>query len=59
MFYGPLLGVIPLVLAFEVLNKYFPNHFSIVLGAIFLLIVYVLPGGFLGLSQRWSNRRSQ
>lgn len=53
MFYGPLLGVIPLVLAFEVLNKYFPNHFSIVLGGIFLLIVYVLPGGFLGLSQRW------
>lgn len=47
-FYGPALGVVPLVLAFEVLTKYFPDHFSIVLGAIFLLIVYVLPGGLLG-----------
>jgi branched-chain amino acid transport system permease protein len=52
MFYGPLLGVIPLMIAFEVLNKYFPNHFSIVLGVIFLLIVYVLPGGLLALGQR-------
>jgi len=47
MFFGPLLGVIPLVLAFEVLTKYLPDHFSIVLGLIFLLIVYVLPGGLL------------
>ena len=52
-FYGPVLGVVPLVLAFEVLTKYFPDHFSIVLGAIFLLIVYVLPGGLLGLFGRW------
>ena len=55
-FYGPALGVLPLVLAFEVLTKYFPDHFSIVLGAIFLLIVYVLPGGLLGLV---AKRRSQ
>lgn len=55
-FYGPALGVVPLVLAFEVLTKYFPDHFSIVLGAIFLLIVYVLPGGLLGLI---ANRRIQ
>jgi branched-chain amino acid transport system permease protein len=52
LFYGPMLGVIPLVLAFEILTKYFPNHFSIVLGVIFLLIVYVLPGGLLGLARR-------
>ena len=52
-FYGPVLGVVPLVLAFEVLTKYFPDHFSIVLGAIFLMIVYVLPGGLLGLFGRW------
>jgi branched-chain amino acid transport system permease protein len=51
-FYGPILGVIPLVLAFEVLTKYFPNHFSIVLGMIFLLIVYMIPGGLLGVSRR-------
>jgi branched-chain amino acid transport system permease protein len=51
-FYGPVLGVIPLVLAFEVLTKYFPNHFSIVLGVIFLLIVYLIPGGLLGVARR-------
>lgn len=56
LFYGPILGVIPLVIAFELLSKYFPNHFSIVLGIIFLLIVYVLPGGFLGLAQRMRRR---
>lgn len=56
MFYGPLLGVIPLVLAFEVLTKYFPDHFSIVLGAIFLLIVYVVPGGLLAQVSRLARR---
>lgn len=55
-FYGPAFGVIPLVFAFEVLTKYFPNHFSIVLGAIFLVIVYVLPGGILGAQSRWRRQ---
>ena len=52
-YWGPLLGVVPLVLLFEVLTKYFPNHFSIVLGVVFLLIVYALPRGVVGLLQRW------
>lgn len=47
-FWGPALGVVPLVLLFETLIKYFPNHFPIVLGAIFLAIVYALPRGVLG-----------
>lgn len=47
-FWGPLLGVLPLVFLFEVLVKYLPNHFSIALGAIFLLVVYLLPQGVLG-----------
>ncbi len=55
-FYGPILGVIPLVLAFEVLTKYFPDHFSIVLGAIFLVIVYLLPRGLLGLAANLRGR---
>lgn len=58
-FYGPMLGVVPLVLAFEILTKYFPNHFSIVLGVIFLLIVYVLPGGLLGLASRFRQEAAQ
>jgi branched-chain amino acid transport system permease protein len=42
------LGVVPLVLLFELLVKYFPNHSSIVLGVVFLLIVYALPRGVVG-----------
>lgn len=48
-FWGPVLGVVPLVLLFETLTKYFPNHFSIVLGIVFLLIVYAVPRGVVGL----------
>ncbi|MCZ8097030.1 MAG: hypothetical protein O9972_03850, partial [Burkholderiales bacterium] len=55
-FWGPLLGVVPLVFLFEVLVKYFPNHFSIVLGLVFLLIVYALPQGVLGLLQGGRRR---
>ena len=50
--YGPLLGVLPVVLLFEVFVKYFPNHFSIVLGLVFLVIVYLLPRGVIGLVPR-------
>ncbi|MGB7691947.1 MAG: ATP-binding cassette domain-containing protein, partial [Pseudolabrys sp.] len=49
--FGPLLGAVPLVLLFEVLIATFPNYFSIVLGAIFVLIVYGLPNGVIGLLQ--------
>ena len=53
--FGPVLGVIPLVLLFEVLTATLPNHFSIVLGLIFVLIVMVLPNGVIGLfgTGRW------
>ncbi|UQD77042.1 branched-chain amino acid ABC transporter ATP-binding protein/permease [Bradyrhizobium japonicum] len=47
--FGPVLGVIPLVLLFEVLTATLPNHFSIVLGIVFVLIVMVLPNGVIGL----------
>jgi branched-chain amino acid transport system permease protein len=49
--FGPLLGAVPLVLLFEVLIATFPNYFSIVLGAVFVLIVYGLPNGVIGLLQ--------
>jgi branched-chain amino acid transport system permease protein len=48
--FGPVLGVVPLVLLFEVLTANFPNHFSILLGIVFVLIVYVLPRGVAGLA---------
>ena len=55
-FWGPVLGVVPLVLLFEVLVKYFPNHFPIVLGVVFLLIVYALPRGVVGLVLKRGRR---
>jgi len=47
--YGPVLGVVPLLILFELLSANFPNTFSILLGAVFILIVYVLPNGVVGL----------
>jgi branched-chain amino acid transport system permease protein len=54
--YGPLLGVVPMTLLFEFFTARFPNHFSILLGLVFLLIVYCLPQGVAGLlaSRPWA-----
>ncbi|MBP0443655.1 branched-chain amino acid ABC transporter permease [Roseomonas sp. SSH11] len=49
---GPLLGVVPLAMLFEVLTARFPNHFSILVGVVFLLVVYALPQGVSGLLAR-------
>ena len=43
--WGPLLGVIPLVLLSEFLAGTFPHHFGIALGLCFVVIVFYLPGG--------------
>ena len=43
--------MIPLVLLFEVLSANFPNYFSILLGVVFIFIVYVVPNGVAGLLQ--------
>lgn len=50
--FGPLLGAVPLVLLFEFLAAYFPNHFSILLGAVFMVIVYLVPQGLASLLRR-------
>jgi len=50
--YGPVLGVVPLALLFELLQANFPNTFSILLGLVFLSVVYVLPRGVAGLLER-------
>jgi branched-chain amino acid transport system permease protein len=47
--YGPVFGVIPLTMLFEILLAKFPNHFSILVGIAFLLIVYAIPRGIVGL----------
>ncbi|MBP7670593.1 MAG: branched-chain amino acid ABC transporter permease [Ferrovibrio sp.] len=50
--YGPLLGVVPLTLLFEYLLARFPNHFSILIGLAFMVIVYAIPQGVVGLIEK-------
>lgn len=54
--WGPLAGVVPIAILFEVLSARFPNTFSIVLGVTFLVIVYVLPDGVAGALERVRRR---
>jgi len=55
---GPLAGVLPLTALFEFLSVNFPNYFSVLLGATFLAIVYLVPGGVVALLERWDRRRA-
>ena len=54
--YGPLLGVVPLALLFEYLLARFPNHFSIMVGLVFIVVVYLIPRGVVGLVERAVRR---
>lgn len=45
--WGPALGAIPLFLLFEWLSANFPSHYSIILGLMFIAIVFVVPRGVL------------
>ncbi|MDC1222937.1 branched-chain amino acid ABC transporter permease [Planktomarina temperata] len=46
--WGPLVGVIPFAILWELTSIQFPNQSTLVLGIAFLLIVYVLPKGIVG-----------
>ncbi|MEQ8348797.1 MAG: branched-chain amino acid ABC transporter permease [Sneathiellaceae bacterium] len=50
--WGPLLGVIPFTLLWDVISARFPNQTSLLLGIAFLGVVYLLPRGVLGLAAR-------
>lgn len=54
--FGPVLGAVPLVLLFEYLGAHFPNHFSILLGLVFIVIVYAVPQGLSGWITRLCSR---
>jgi len=55
--WGPLLGVIPFVLLWELISIEFPNQTTLLLGVCFLLIVYVIPNGLTGLIEDvWHGR---
>ena len=47
--WGPLVGVIPFTFLWEAISSSFPNQTTLMLGIGFLLIVYLLPRGFVGL----------
>jgi len=47
--WGPLLGVVPLILLSETLQVEFPFWYSVLLGLIFMIIVYLVPRGVSGL----------
>lgn len=46
--WGPLVGVIPFTLIWEFVSVQFSSQTTLFLGLVFLLIVYVLPHGFVG-----------
>ncbi len=54
--WGPLVGVIPFTLIWELVTIQFPNQTTLFLGIVFLLIVYVLPRGFVGRFEQLSAR---
>ena len=47
--WGPLIGVIPFTFLWEAISGTFPNQTTLLLGLAFLIIVYLLPRGFVGL----------
>ena len=57
--WGPLVGVIPFVLIWELIAINFPNQTTLLLGVCFLLIVYVIPNGIVGLIEHAMNRRAK
>ena len=50
--WGPLVGVIPFYLLWDLTSKYFPNQSALALGIAFLLIVYLIPDGVVGLIEK-------
>lgn len=49
--WGPLLGVIPFTLCWEVVSANFPNQTTLLMGLAFLLVVYAIPNGIVGLAE--------
>lgn len=54
--WGPLVGVVPFALVWDLISAQFPNQTTILLGVSFLLIVYVIPNGFVGLIEKAAAR---
>jgi branched-chain amino acid transport system permease protein len=46
--WGPLIGVIPFTIVFDLISAQFPNHTSILMGVAFMTVVYLIPTGIVG-----------
>jgi branched-chain amino acid transport system permease protein len=58
--WGPLVGVIPFSILLEFVNRSFPAQSTWVLGGTFLLIVYFIPNGIVGvIEDNWRRWRPQ
>ncbi len=57
--WGPVLGAVPLFLLFEWLSARFPDHFSILLGLLFIGVVFALPDGVLAALEKLRLRRNR
>ena len=55
--WGPLLGVVPFTLLWEFISAKFPSQTTLLLGLSFLLIVYVIPRGIVGLVEDMLEKR--
>lgn len=54
--WGPLVGVIPFTILWEAISASFPNQTTLLLGLSFLIIVYFIPRGFVGLIEDIRHR---
>jgi branched-chain amino acid transport system permease protein len=54
--WGPLVGVIPFTLLWEFISAKFPAQTTLLLGTCFLLIVYFIPRGVVGLIEDIAGR---
>ena len=56
--WGPALGAVPLFLVFEWLSSHFPDSYPILLGLLFIGVVFILPDGVLAAIDRLRARRA-
>lgn len=54
--WGPIVGVIPFTLLWEAISASFPTQTVLLLGIAFLLIVYFIPQGVVGLLEKLAQR---
>jgi branched-chain amino acid transport system permease protein len=55
--WGPIVGVVPFTLLWEAISASFPTQTVLLLGIAFLLIVYFIPQGVVGLLEKLRRKR--